>query len=89
MSSEAIRETIKAYIVNNFIFEENGHVRNDQPLLRSGVIDSTGILELITFLEGEFGVRFKDAELVADNFDTVDRLTAAVARKLALTSLPN
>ncbi|RPH35449.1 acyl carrier protein [bacterium] len=82
MSSETIHDRIKDYIQKNFVFEENGNVGDDQSLLKSGVVDSTGILELIAFAEEEFNVRFDDKELVADNFDTINRVTACITRKL-------
>lgn len=80
--TETIRTKIKDFILRNFVFEENGRVENDQSLLKSGIVDSTGILELIAFAEAEFNVRFDDNELVADNFDTIERVTACVSRKL-------
>ena len=82
MTTEGIRSRINDYILKNFVFEENGHLTDDQSLLKSGVIDSTGILELIAFAEDEFGVKFADNELVADNFDTINRVTACVTQKL-------
>ena len=83
MTSDIVRSKIREYILKNFVFEENGDLGNDQSLLKSGVVDSTGILELIAFVEEEFQVHFEDRELVADNFDSVDRVTAYVNRKLA------
>jgi len=82
MTIDEVRAKVKEYILRNFVFEEDGDLANDQSLLKSGVIDSTGILELIAFAEGEFQVHFEDSELVADNFDSIDRVTACLARKL-------
>jgi acyl carrier protein len=83
MTSEHIRTKIKEYIQSNFVFEENGELREDQSLLKTGIVDSTGILELIAYVEEEFNVHFQDGELVADNFDTIERVTACVERKLS------
>ena len=82
MMTDDVRSRIKEYILKNFVFEENGQVGDDQPLLKSGIVDSTGILELIAFAHQEFKVDFDDSELVADNFDTINRVTACVTRKL-------
>jgi acyl carrier protein len=82
MTTENVRSRIKEYIMQNFVFEENVHVEDDQSLLKTGVVDSTGILELIAFAQKEFKIDFDDNELVADNFDTIDRVTACVSRKL-------
>jgi acyl carrier protein len=81
MTTEDIRGNVKGYILKNFLFTQKDSVDNDQSLLRTGVIDSTGILELIAFVEEAFGVHFDDTELVADNFDTINRVAATVSRK--------
>jgi acyl carrier protein len=83
MTADAVRTKITDYITRNFVFDENSHLGDDQSLLKSGVVDSTGILELIAFAEEEFHVHFGDTELIADNFDTINRVTACVTRKLA------
>jgi acyl carrier protein len=73
--------------LEEFIFEslllgdETRVPARSESLVESGVIDSTGVLELIEFLEEEFGVVVKDTETVPENLDTVDRLTAFVTRK--------
>lgn len=81
MESSAARETVRDFIISNFIFDEKSTLDDDQSLLGSGVVDSTGILELIAFLEQTFGTKFKDDELVADNFDSVNKVVAFVAKK--------
>jgi acyl carrier protein len=82
MTMESVRDTIKDYILKNFVFEENEQLGDDQSLLKTGVVDSTGILELIAFVQQEFKIDFEDSELVADNFDTINRVAACVTRKL-------
>ncbi|WP_447942445.1 acyl carrier protein, partial [Microbacterium aurum] len=52
-----------------------------ESLIESGVIDSTGVLELIEFLEDEFGITVEDSETVPENLDTIERVVAFVARK--------
>jgi len=52
-------------------------------LIESGVIDSTGVLELIEFLEEEFGIAVDDSETVPENLDTIERVVAFVSRKTA------
>ena len=82
--SDSIRSKTKEYILENFVFEENGQIGDDQSLIRSGVLDSTGILELIVFVENEFNVSCNESELVKENFDTINLVTAFVTRKLQL-----
>lgn len=52
-----------------------------QSLLQSGIIDSIGVLSLVTFLEEEFAIRVEDEEVVPENLDSIDALVAFVARK--------
>jgi acyl carrier protein len=77
-----IREQVRQYIVQNFIFDENGKIAENQSLIRSGVLDSTGVLELIVFLEQCYNLHFDDSELTEENFDTLDALSAFIERKI-------
>jgi acyl carrier protein len=58
-------------------------ISDSASLLESGVVDSTGIMQLVAFLETEFGVRVEDDELTADNLDSVDRIVGFVEAKQA------
>ncbi|MFI4958570.1 MAG: acyl carrier protein, partial [Lysobacterales bacterium] len=53
---------------------------NDVSLLERGVIDSTGVLEIILFLEGEFGIQVKASEMLPENFDSVNNMVRFVSR---------
>lgn len=81
--SDTIRQNVSAYIRKTFLFSDDANLDPDQSLLASGVIDSTGVLELINYLESTYGIRFGDEELVADNFDSVARVSAFLATKLS------
>lgn len=70
------------FLQSNFMFDEKKQIPDDQSLLESGIVDSTGILELIGFLEDKYVVKFQDEELVADNFDTLGKLTIFMLAKL-------
>lgn len=83
MKQEEIRAQLHQFIQKNFLFDDKTKVGDDQSLLGSGVVDSTGILELINFLEETTKVKFNDSELVADNFDTIARIAAFVEKKLS------
>ncbi len=61
----------------------NADLADDTHLITSGIVDSTGMLEVITFLEREYGVQVEDRETTPENLATVERLDAFVARKLA------
>ena len=74
---------IRAFIVSNFLFGQGGEaVTNDQSFLESGIIDSTGLLELVSFVEQHYGISVGDRELVPENLDSLSNISQFVARKL-------
>lgn len=73
---------IRGFIVENFLFgSDDGSLKDGDSFLESGIIDSTGILEVVGFVEDEFGFDVNDEELVPENFDSIDRLVAYIERK--------
>jgi acyl carrier protein len=79
-----VEPTIRKFIEDNFLFrEDRDALAAEESLLDAGLIDSTGILELVAFLESEFGIAIEDAEIVPDNLDSVRAIAAYVRRKLA------
>ena len=80
--TQAAEQQIRSYIVNTFLFGEGGDGFNDEDsLIEKGIIDSTGVLELVAFLDETYGIQVADEELVADNFDSVSKIGAFVQRK--------
>lgn len=79
---QQVRTRIQGFIVENYLFgDQSRQPADDTSLLESGVLDSTGILELIQFLEADFGVEVLDTETVPENLGTVDNLTRFVLAK--------
>jgi acyl carrier protein len=80
MSIEAV---IRGYILENFLFtDDNGRLQDDTSFLEEGIVDSTGVLELVMFVEETFGVSVEDEEIVPENFDSVGRLARYVRPKM-------
>lgn len=77
---------IRAYLVETFLLGDDDGFDDDESLLQSGIIDSTGVMEVVVFLEEQFAITIDDDELVADNLDSVSRLAAFVARKIEIGS---
>jgi acyl carrier protein len=78
-----IEETIKNFVTTNFILEENpAPIDNDQSFLESGIIDSTGMLELVSFIEEQFGIKIEDEELIPANLDSVNNVVKFLEQKL-------
>jgi acyl carrier protein len=79
---DAVEQTISSFIVNNFLFGDASRVpARDLPLVQSGLVDSTGVLEIVTFLESEFGVHTSDEELAVDNFGSIATIARFVVTK--------
>lgn len=78
---------IRAFIAENFLFREDLQTLSEtQSLLDAGLIDSTGVLELVAFLETTFPITIEDADIVPENLDTVKSIVAYVERKLSENS---
>ncbi|MGQ9638324.1 MAG: acyl carrier protein [Thermodesulfobacteriota bacterium] len=82
MESRDIQKVVRDFIVNNFLFGDDGPLKEDTSFLDSGVVDSTGILELVSFLEERFGIRVEDEELLPENLDSLLKVTMYVEKKL-------
>lgn len=67
-------ETIKNYIIETFLFGDGKDLTSSTPFLENGIIDSTGVLELVAFLEQTFSIQIKDDELVPENFDSIEKI---------------
>ena len=77
------RALVRKFILGNFLFtEDDAALKDADSLIRSGVVDSTGVLELITHLEESLGIRVPTEEMVRQNFDSVDAICAYLARKV-------
>ncbi len=81
--TEAIERNIREFIVSNFMFGvDDGSLKREDSFLQNGVIDSTGVLELVAYLEQSFNIEVDDHELVPVNLDSIQNVAAYVSRKL-------
>ena len=79
----SIEQKLRAYILDNFLFTDDQAALNSaDSFLAKGIIDSTGIMEVIYFLQEEFGIEVADEEMVPANLDSVNNIVAFVERKL-------
>ncbi len=79
-----ITQDLYRFVVDNFLFgQADGRLSDETSFLEAGIIDSTGVLELIAFLGERFGIQILDEEIVPENLDSLRRLTCFVERKLA------
>ena len=78
---------LRQFIVENFLFgKEDAPLASGDSLLELGIIDSTGVLELVSFLEQKYGFTIQDDELVPENLDSIDRLVQFVRRKAEIAA---
>ena len=77
-----MKDQIRSFIGENFLFSNNGFdLDDDESFLEAGVVDSLGVLELVTFVEEKFDVPVSDDEIVPANFDSVNNLVAYIQSK--------
>ena len=74
---------IRDYVARNLLFSENGfQYSDDASFLEEGIVDSMGIIELVTFVESQFGISVADRDLTPENFDSVNKLDAYIRTQL-------
>jgi len=79
-------ESVRAFITENFYIADKAALSDDASLLDKGIIDSTGVLEVVAFIEGAFGIQVDDAEILPENLDTIGSIVRYVERKRARMS---
>lgn len=72
---------INQFIIDNFLFGDDNTVGNDASLLENGIIDSTGVLELISFLEETYEITVEDDEMIPENLDSIDNINQFLNKK--------
>ena len=76
-----IEDELRRFVIDNFLYGRDDHFSNETSFLEMGMIDSTGILELVGFLEKTYHITLDDMDLVAANLDSISRLATFVRRK--------
>ncbi len=75
------KDKIRAFVVENFLFGSDENLEDNTSFLDEGIIDSTGILELVSFLEEEFSITVEDEELIPENLNSINNVSAYLERK--------
>lgn len=76
-----IKAHVRQFIVNHFLFGQDPGLTDDASFLEQGFIDSTGVLELVAFLEKDYQIKVADDELVPDNLDSITSIHQFIQRK--------
>jgi acyl carrier protein len=88
MKTVPAQERIRIFILEKFPLARKRGISDADSLLESGIVDSMGVLELVTFVEQEFGINVSDEELVPENFQSIRLLADFVLAKLSRTIAP-
>ena len=76
-----LKRQVREFVVSNFYVADPKALEDRTSLLDQGIIDSTGVLEVIMYIESTFGVTVEDSEMLPENLDSIERIAAFVARK--------
>jgi len=79
---QELERTIREFVIKNFIFEDDGSLTPETSFLDNGIIDSTGVLELIAFVEETYGIKVEDHEIIPENFDSTRNIASFVERRI-------
>ncbi|TCR64637.1 acyl carrier protein [Bosea sp. BK604] len=82
--TDTIRDAVKAFVIENFLFGDTTQALDDvDSFIETGIIDSTGVLELVAFIEDHYGITVADADIVPANLDSLARITDFISLKTA------
>lgn len=82
----SLQEDIRSFIVDNFLFGDAGTLNNDSSFIKEGIVDSTGILQLVAFIQDQYRVVVEDEELIPENLDSVSKVAAFVENKMKMAA---
>lgn len=83
----SLQEEIRSFIVDNFLFGDAGNLNNDSSFIREGIVDSTGILQLVEFIQEQYRVVVEDEDLIPENLDSVSKVATFVENKMKIAAL--
>jgi acyl carrier protein len=86
MQTRDIEIDIRDFVVNNFLFGKADGLTDSTSLLEKGIIDSTGVLELISFVQDHFDIKIEDSEVVPANLDSIQNLVRYISAKTGVRS---
>lgn len=85
----SLRDQIRNFILENFMLENPEDLVDDESMLEKGIIDSTGVLELVAFIESTFEMKVEDEELIPENLDSIKNIVNFLEKKFAASPKPD
>ncbi|OCO99194.1 MULTISPECIES: acyl carrier protein [unclassified Ensifer] len=81
--TETIKDSVRAFVIENFLFGDTSYdLAETASLIENDIIDSTGVLELVAFIEDRFGIAMADSDIVPANLDSLARISAFIETKV-------
>jgi acyl carrier protein len=80
-----ILDRVRSFVTTNFYVPDPASLKDDASLIDAGIVDSTGVMEIVQFMESELGLKVADAEIVPENVDSISRIVAFAERKLGIS----
>lgn len=77
----SLQQDIRGFIVENFLFGEDGGLEDDSSFIEQGIVDSTGIMQLVSYLQEQYRIAIEDEELIPDNLDSIRKVAAFIEEK--------
>jgi acyl carrier protein len=81
-----VQERVRGFVQEYFYVSDSAELTDEISLIDSGIVDSTGMMEIILFLEGEYGIHIEDHETIPENLESISRIATFVAKKHAAAS---
>ena len=82
LGSGNVAQDVRQFIVSNFLYGQERSFADNDSFMGEGIVDSTGVLQLVEFLEETYGITVEDEELIPENLDSLNNVSAYLARKL-------
>jgi len=80
MQDTEIKSKLREFIKNNFLLGNDANLKDDDSFMGKGIVDSTGILEVVSFVEENFAIKIADEELLPENLDSIDNLVKFIGK---------
>ena len=81
LTQSTVAQAVRDFITSSFLYEQKRTFRNNDSFMEEGILDSTGVVQLVAFLEETYGITISDEELIPDNLDSLSKVTSFIARK--------
>ena len=77
----SLKDEIRSFVIDNFLFGEDNGLKEDSSFIKEGIVDSTGIMQLVSFIQERYRIMVEDEELTPENLDSISKVSAFIARK--------